>query len=213
MVATRPQPPSASADAAAAEALSEAALYLLEPAVPPLPKRPRQDAEQEGAAGGVEVHDRAAQDLKALNLCIFLLLQDTECRQQSKPAERRFMLQRKLALAPPHVYIYWEIVEKSLEDETIGIELGEASPHHREQIGALVLAQKMVLGSVAVTIIPHSRPRTTQDRLTVNLSSLDAVHRQSLSLSFRKLAEEKNKGKGILARLPGVARMSRRWYM
>ena len=124
------------------------------------------------------------------------------------------MLQRKLALAPSHVYIYWAIAEKSLEDETIGIELGEVSPHHREQIGALVLAQKMVLGSKAVTIILHSRLGTTQDRLTVNFSSLDAVHRQSLSLSFRKLAEElqeKKKGKSILARRPAVARMSRRW--
>ena len=118
----KPPPPPASSGAAAAGAGAALVLAdLQEPAVPPQPKRPRQDgAEQEGAAAGAAAdkkggkakgkgrggpqgstlstkdlssmvhqmnrlllsHDGAIQELEALNLCTFLLPEDTDCMLQ-----------------------------------------------------------------------------------------------------------------------------------
>ena len=161
-------------------------------------------------------HDGAIQELEALNLCTFLLPEDTDCMLQGKLAGQNYNTQvrsstaeqlKALALAPPHVYIYLAIVKKILGDEATGIELGEVSSHHKEQIEILgTFAKKVEAGSnsEAVTIIPHFKLNTTyDDRWRVRFSCPDAARRLSLSWSFLGLEGEGKKGKaprGKLAR-------------
>ena len=161
-------------------------------------------------------HDGAIQELEALNLCTLLLSEDTDCMLQGKLAGQKYNTQvrsstaeqlKALALAPPHVYIYLAIVKKILGDEATRIELGEGSPHHKEQIVTLgTFAQKVEAGSnsEAVTISPHIKLNMTyNNRCRVRFSCPDAAHRMSLIWSFLKLEGEEKKGKaprGKLAR-------------
>ena len=103
-------------------------------------------------------------------------------------------------------------MKKILDDEATGIEQGEGSSYHKEQIVALgTFAKKVEEGSnsEAVTIIPHFKLNTTYDnRWRVRFSCPDEAHKQSLCWCFLKLEGEEKKGKAPRGRL---ARDCQQW--